>query len=119
MVYFLTNVNTFLLGPPIFAVALVDLVLLAYLCPRRADRDIQREKPTSLQQLEGIEKDLVIDRADIARIVHKSGKRVIRVVSKSGETFEFVCLFGRKRREELWKVLGVFCLQDPVIHLES
>ncbi len=92
------------------------LGFMYYLSPKRASKEIERITVTSIQELEKLQNDVLLDRNRIWSV--RIGRRVIKVRMQTGQTYTFVNRLRRGDRESLMGLIHRFCAQNPSIFIE-
>lgn len=109
----------YVLGPPLLGLPVLVAVFVFYLSPRRVKNRIEREKPGSIQNLDSLKLDIVLDRSNISEIIiernpdwrfHFAPKATILI--GTGEQYLFDA-----GNVDIYQLLGDFCNLDPPIKL--
>lgn len=104
--------------PPLIGLPILSALFVFYLSPRRVSTKIEREKPTSIQDLMLLRPDIAFERANISRIsIDRNPDPRFHfpratIVMTTGEQYFFD--IGHR---DFFKLLGDFCELTPPISL--
>jgi len=101
--------------PFVMGLAVVDLILLVYWSPKQASNRIERVTITTIEELQRLRSDIILDRADISRVTVQP--TLTTITMKSGELHTFLSKLRGRKLQQLLSLLKEFCSLTPSIDI--